>query len=268
MTSDNRVIPDVMVKARQSVYLAGALAPNGWRHLLVQGFSDDPVSADEFPVLSGALFGRFDYTGPFPVLVQTDDYKLPDEFEHDERTWKLRRLAIDKADVVVGWIESNEKYATIAELAYAAGRGKLVRYALSAELGRMRPYNSHLFPELLRTFRMFDCGVDLHESARLAFIRLFSLPKEITCNVSQQSVYFIADNLERIKIGTSTNPQKRLGELQTGSSAQLRLIGSIPGGRHLEAKLHADFAHIRLKNEWFHATQELRQFIDEELGLS
>jgi hypothetical protein len=266
--SDNQVIPDGTMKSRQSVYLAGALAPNGWRHLLVQGFSDDPVFGKEFPILNGALFGRFDYTGPFPVRFQTDEYKLPDNFEHDQRTWDFRRSAIDKADVVFGWIESNEAFATIAELAYAAGKGKLVRYALSAELGALGPNgNPRLFPEVLRTFRMFDCGMDLFQSARMAFIYLFRLPEAITCNVPQESVYFIDDSLERIKIGVSANPHKRLGELQTSSSNQLRLIGAIPGGKHLEAKLHADFAHLRLKNEWFHATQELRGFIDTELGL-
>jgi hypothetical protein len=256
------------VKRRQSVYLAGALAPNGWRHLLVQGFSDETISANEFPFMDGGLFGQFDYTGPFPVRPRTDEYELPDKLEYDERTWNLRRSAIDRADIAFGWIESNEAFATIAELAYAAGKGKLVRYALSAELGNLGPNgNVRLFPEVLRTFRMFDCGIDLFRSPRMAFVWLFRLPKSIICNVAQESVYFIEDSLDRIKIGFSTNPQKRLGELQTGSSSRLRLIGSIPGGKHLESKLHSDFAHLRLKDEWFHATQGLRDFIDTELGL-
>ncbi|MGA2177319.1 MAG: GIY-YIG nuclease family protein [Verrucomicrobiota bacterium] len=267
---DNRVASDMAVTKRQSLYLAGALPPNGWRHLLVQGFSDEPISADEFRVLDGALFGRFDYVGPFPVMIRTDEYEIPDKFEHDKRTWNLRRLALDRADVVFGWIESNEAYATIAELAYAPGKGKLVRYALSAELGRLGPNgNRRLFPEIWRTFSMFDCGIDLCLSPRMAFARLFSLPQADICNVPEQSaVYFIENNnTERIKIGVSTDPEKRRSELQTGSADPLRLIGSIPGGLHLESKLHSDFAHLRLQGEWFHATQELRGFIEVELGL-
>jgi hypothetical protein len=181
----------------------------------------------------------------------------------------LRRDAIARADVVFGWIESDEMFPTIAELAFAAGNGKLVRYALSPELGRLGP-NCHerLFPNVLRTLRMFDCGLDSCLSPRIAFARLFNVPQSLLCNVPQQNaVYFIEDNIERIKIGLSNNPEKRLGELQTGSSNTLRLIGSIPGGRHLEAKLHFDFSHLQLKDEWFHATKELRDFVQRELGL-
>ena len=262
--------PNAAPTRRKAVYLAGALAPNGWRHLLVQGFSDKPVSANEFPVMEGAIFGQFDYVGPFPVRMLTDEYKFNDNLEHTGRTWNLRHAAIEKADEVFGWIEPNEALATIAELAYAAGNGKLVRCALSAEIGRLGPNgNSRLFPEVLRTFSMFRGGIiDLQMSPRMAFAQLFNLPLNVICNVPKQSaVYFIEDSIERIKIGASTNPQQRLGQLQTGSSNKLRLIGSIPGGQHLESKLHFDFAHLQLKDEWFHATQGLRSFIKMELGL-
>ncbi|MGH7990183.1 MAG: GIY-YIG nuclease family protein, partial [Limisphaerales bacterium] len=260
---------NITAARRQTIYMAGAMSPNGWRHFLVQGFSDEPIFADEFPVITGAVFGRFDYAGPFPIQVKNDDYNMPDKFEHDDKSWRLRRSAIDKSDVVFGWIEPDEAYATIAELAYAAGNGKLVRYAMSAELGQLGPNGcKRLFPEVLRTFRMFDCGVDLYLSPRMAFAQLFSLPMNIICNVSQQNaVYFIEDSLERIKIGFSKNLKKRVGGFQTGSSIRQRLIGSIPGGKHLESKLHSDFAFLQLEREWFHATQGLRSFIEMELGL-
>ena len=266
--SNDPASSDVATTGRQSVYLAGALAPNGWRHLLVQGFSDEPIDAGEFPVLKGALFGRFDYAGPFLIQTRTNEDEA--EWEQHKRASDLRRSAIDKADVVFGWIEPNESFATVTELAYAAGKGKLVRYALSAELGPLGPNgNRQLFPEVWRTFSMFDCGIDLYLSPRMAFARLFSLPQAVICNVPQQdAVYFIEDSIERIKIGVSNDPEKRLGALQTGSSNTLRLIGSLPGGKHLESKLHSDFAHLRLAGEWFHATKGLRGFIEMELGQS
>jgi hypothetical protein len=34
-----------------------------------------------------------------------------------------------------------------------------------------------------------------------------------------------------------------------------------------ESKLHSDFAHLQLKDQWFHATKELWDFIHRELGL-
>jgi hypothetical protein len=257
---------------RQAVYLAGAFARNGWRHLLVQGFSDKPVSANEFPVMAGAIFGWFDYTGPFPVRMLTDEYKSENNLEHTERTWNLRRAAIDKADEVFGWIEPNEAFATIAELAYAAGMGKLVRVALSADMGHFGPNgNSRLFPEVLQTFEMFRGGIStLNLSPRMAFARLFSLPQNVVCNVPQQSaVYFIEDrNLDRIKIGFSKAMKKRFGAIKTANSTHVEIIGTIPGGKHLETKLHSDFALLRLKGgEWFHATEGLRSFIETELGL-
>jgi hypothetical protein len=101
----------------------------------------------------------------------------------------------------------------------------------------------------------------------MAFAWLFSLPNDVICNVPQQSVYFAEDSIEHIKIGVSRNLKKRLGGLQTGSSIQHRLIGSIPGGKHLETKLHSDFALLRMKGEWFHATQGLRSFVEIELGI-
>jgi hypothetical protein len=257
---------------RQAVYLAGALPPNGWRHLLVQGFSDKPVSANEFPVMEGAIFGRFDYTGPFPFRMKADKNEEPAKYEQDKRTWDFHRQAINKADIVFGWIEPNEAHATIAELAYAAGNGKLVRYALSAEMGRLGPNgNDRLYPEIWRTFSMFDCGIDQYLSPRMAFARLFNLPQDVICNVPQQSaVYFIEDsNLDRIKIGFSKTLKKRFGAIKTANSTQVNIIGTIPGGKHLETKLHSDFALHRLKGgEWFHATQELRNFIEMELGLT
>jgi len=270
--SNEQVTSTVAATKRRTVYLAGALAPVGWRHLIVQGFSDKPIFANEFPVMEGAIFGRFDYVGPFHVRIQTDKYKSDDNSEHTERTWNLRRAAIDKADEVFGWIESNESFATIAELAYAAGKGKLIRCALSAEIGPFGPNgNSRLFPEILRIFRMFRGGIeDLCLSPRMAFARLFNLPLQAICNVSQQSaVYFIEDlSLDRIKIGHSKALKKRFSAIKTANSTHLKTIGTIPGGKHLEAKLHSDFALLRLKGgEWFHATQGLKSFVEMELGL-
>jgi hypothetical protein len=270
--SNEQVISNATATKRRTVYLAGALAPNGWRHLLVQGFSDTPIFANEFPVMEGAIFGRFDYVGPFHVRIQTDEHKFEDNSEHTERTWNLRRIAIDKADEVFGWIEPNEAVATIAELAYAAGKGKLVRCALSAEMGYFGPNGcDRLFPEVLRTFKMFSGGLQAFcLSPRMAFARLFKLSLNVICNVPQQSaVYFIEDlSLDRIKIGHSKALKKRFSAIKTANSTHMKTIGTIPGGKHLEAKLHSDFALLRLKGgEWFHATQGLRSFIEMELGL-
>jgi hypothetical protein len=73
-------------------------------------------------------------------------------------------------------------------------------------------------------------------------------------------VYFIRDPASRaIKVGYSTDPTKRLAQLQTATSGQLELLGSIPGGKEEEGRIHAllGFQHQRIKGEWFRETEAL-----------
>ena len=58
-----------------------------------------------------------------------------------------------------------------------------------------------------------------------------------------------------IKIGLSTDPEKRVKVMQTGNPDELFLIGYIEGD--LEKELHHYYADIRLNGEWFIATPEL-----------
>lgn len=66
------------------------------------------------------------------------------------------------------------------------------------------------------------------------------------------SVYFIldADN-NRVKVGHSRDPWKRLRQLQTGSSAKLKLIGVIAAHPEVEKRLHSDLREHRVQGEWF-----------------
>jgi hypothetical protein len=66
-------------------------------------------------------------------------------------------------------------------------------------------------------------------------------------------VYFVlAPSANRIKIGfTADNPEKRLKQLQTGSSERLDLIGFFPGNCEDETDLHRRFGHLRIVREWF-----------------
>jgi predicted GIY-YIG superfamily endonuclease len=69
-------------------------------------------------------------------------------------------------------------------------------------------------------------------------------------------VYFIQRQYSHIKIGVSSNPEKRLRTLQTGSSIPLRLIATFPCESRSEAFLlekyfHENYAHLQVKGEWF-----------------
>ena len=56
----------------------------------------------------------------------------------------------------------------------------------------------------------------------------------------------------RVKIGWSDNPERRLGQLQTGAPYVLRLLDKHFGlSRKLEDFLHDEFASLRIHGEWF-----------------
>jgi hypothetical protein len=75
-------------------------------------------------------------------------------------------------------------------------------------------------------------------------------------------IYFI-QTTAYIKIGLAKDPIKRLASFQIASPKKLHLVGLIEGRSWTEAKLHRQFADIRVRGEWFRATPELRQWIDE-----
>lgn len=69
-------------------------------------------------------------------------------------------------------------------------------------------------------------------------------------------VYFIQQGRGSIKIGVSDDPERRLKELQTATSRQLRLIAKLclpnrAAAFDLEKDLHAAYGHLRGTGEWF-----------------
>lgn len=79
-----------------------------------------------------------------------------------------------------------------------------------------------------------------------------------------QFVYFIQNaTTGAIKIGTAADPIGRLSTLQTGSDAELLLIGITTGGMETERALHQRFAATRIRGEWFAPSLELLSVIEE-----
>lgn len=78
-------------------------------------------------------------------------------------------------------------------------------------------------------------------------------------------IYFIqrVDGIGPIKIGTSTNPNKRLAGIQTSNPYRLRIIKLILGGLKVEHNLHTKFKEYRMEGEWFKPDNILLQFIKE-----
>lgn len=109
--------------------------------------------------------------------------------------------------------------------------------------------------------------IDRFFDAHLAFFGLadLTLDWEISKGVTglkaqrtkPQQVYYISDNNGLIKIGISTNVNKRLAALQTGHGHTLALVASHPGTTTDEAELHQRFTHLRERGEWFRAGDDL-----------
>ena len=77
-------------------------------------------------------------------------------------------------------------------------------------------------------------------------------------------VYFLHEpELDRIKIGRSENRKKRLSDLATGNSQELKLLATFPGARPEERELHDRFRKDRIRGEWFRSTPELLALIED-----
>lgn len=82
-------------------------------------------------------------------------------------------------------------------------------------------------------------------------------------------VYFIHEdgNLTMFKIGkTENHPADRMEQLQTGNPRKLKIYRWLRVDNHsiIEEYLHARFADVHIRGEWFHTTADL---IDEECTL-
>lgn len=79
-------------------------------------------------------------------------------------------------------------------------------------------------------------------------------------------VYFIRNSRNHVKIGWSEyHPSRRLKELQTGESDDLKLEGFISGSEAKEKSLHYNFSQYRIRKngEWFYSNPDLEQLIKD-----
>jgi hypothetical protein len=71
-------------------------------------------------------------------------------------------------------------------------------------------------------------------------------------------IYFIHNEGQgAVKIGLADDPERRYRALQTANSNTLVLLGSIPGDGLAERRLHRKYRALRIRGEWFKATDDL-----------
>lgn len=71
--------------------------------------------------------------------------------------------------------------------------------------------------------------------------------------MSDSVVYAVAAE-HMVKIGFTTDLDRRMREIQSTSPLRIDCLGTAPGGRELEAALHRQFARARKHGEWFELT--------------
>lgn len=146
------------------IYLAGKITKNGWRNTI---FTDQNITPsnrsvrpdfpaggdinmrniDQWPISKGTIFGIHDYTGPYFISddhgsahgenthgvsagVNTETTPELDGYNPSKRQVnKLAIKAIELSDLIFVWIDEVDCYGTIAEIGYAAGKGKLIHIA-------------------------------------------------------------------------------------------------------------------------------------------
>jgi hypothetical protein len=142
------------------IYLAGKIHKNDWRHSIVAGLTNalTDTAFPLWPELPNAIFGHHTYVGPYFVgcdhgcyhgdnahgsgLADTAPCGIGPVYQ-PEHIWQRCQMAIDHADVVFAWIESEDCYGTLVELGWAAAAGKQIWIA-----GPRR------FPELWIAYRL------------------------------------------------------------------------------------------------------------------
>jgi hypothetical protein len=78
---------------------------------------------------------------------------------------------------------------------------------------------------------------------------------------SKSYVYFISSSDGYVKIGSSTNPEARLKNLQTATHHLLQLVHVIPGNENIEKYLHRLFVSDHVRGEWFKFSEVIMDFI-------
>lgn len=86
--------------------------------------------------------------------------------------------------------------------------------------------------------------------------RVAGLPSGIG-RVSGSWVYFAGRIGGPIKIGVTTNLDRRRAGLQIGNPDTIEILASMPGDRAIEGMLKARFAAANIRGEWFNPVPEL-----------
>lgn len=284
-----------------NIYLAGKIGKNDWRHTIVDGLGGECEKVEELAwsdaeqshgyaafclprTISKSIFGVHDYAGPYFV-------RLDEHLEHDDdcllktdpgghccncgmyspldhkHVVGMCFEGIDNCDVLFAWLDEKECHGTAMEIGYARGIKKdvVICRQLGAFFGDciLPSYAGHIGNPVGGHDYAGPFFAKTPREGLLKYLRVTDPNlRDPALETPASFVYFIeAVGLDRIKIGKADDVGRRLQQLKTGSPCALNLIKAVPGGHSLEAKLHSEFAGLRIKGEWFHAGKSLTDYI-------
>jgi hypothetical protein len=83
-------------------------------------------------------------------------------------------------------------------------------------------------------------------------------------------LYFVGagEPVEAIKIGVATDPRKRLSVIQADQHLPVRIMTTVWIYEFEEAQVHRQFAHLRIRGEWFRPAAELLEVIADYVALA
>jgi hypothetical protein len=80
--------------------------------------------------------------------------------------------------------------------------------------------------------------------------------------VSEDHLYFATDGMNRVKIGRSNNPWKRIKTMNTGNASDVQLLCVVKNKGCLEKNFHSCFSKLNITREWFSYTSRIDDFIN------
>lgn len=80
------------------------------------------------------------------------------------------------------------------------------------------------------------------------------------------TVYYLRAGNGAIKIGYSSNTNKRFSSISTASPLELELVAQEEGGLKLEKKRHEQFKSDSIRGEWFYPSRTLNKHIKKLNG--
>lgn len=91
--------------------------------------------------------------------------------------------------------------------------------------------------------------------------RVSSLPPALK---SRFTYFFFDEVTGKVKIGCSSNIERRKVELETAFPCKLTVIGVLPADKWPEPLVHKRFESDRLRGEWFNYTRAIREFLTSQ----